>query len=104
MQKGRFTVGPWSPDGKGFYVISDLEREFANLAFYDIDKSKLEWILTPQHDIELVDLSSDGKLLAWTENVDGYSSIFTKNLGNGRIKEITNLVIKWSHRGSKTIS
>jgi hypothetical protein len=22
MQKGRFTVGPWSPDGKGFYVIS----------------------------------------------------------------------------------
>jgi hypothetical protein len=23
MQKGRFTVGPWSPDGKGFYVISD---------------------------------------------------------------------------------
>ncbi len=56
MQKGRFTVGPWSPDGKGFYVISDLEREFANLAFYDIDKSKLEWILTPRYDIELVDL------------------------------------------------
>jgi dipeptidyl aminopeptidase/acylaminoacyl peptidase len=91
MQKGRFTVGPWSPDGKGFYVICDLEREFANLAFYDISKSKLEWILTPQHDIELVDLSSDGRLLAWTENVDGYSSIFTKNLRNGQVEEITNL-------------
>lgn len=92
MQKGRFTVGPWSPDGKGFYVISDLEREFANLAFYDIYKSKLEWILTPpQHDIELVDLSSDGTLLAWTENIDGYSSIFTKNLRNGQVQEITNL-------------
>ena len=91
MQKGRFTVGPWSPDGKGFYVISDLGREFANLAFYDIDKSKLEWILTPQYDIELVDLSSDGTLLAWTENIDGYSSIFIKNLGNGETEEITNL-------------
>lgn len=91
MQKGRFTVGPWSPDGKGFYVISDLEREFANLAFYDIYKSKLEWISTPQHDIELVDLSSDGTLLAWTENIDGYSSIFTKNLRNGQVQEITNL-------------
>src|ERR687888_181830 len=22
MQRARFTVGPWSPDGKGFYVIS----------------------------------------------------------------------------------
>jgi dipeptidyl aminopeptidase/acylaminoacyl peptidase len=91
MQKGRFTVGPWSLDGKGFYVISDLEREFANLAFYDTEKSKLEWILTPQHDIELVDLSSDGTTLAWTENVDGYSSIFTKNLRNGQVEEITNL-------------
>jgi dipeptidyl aminopeptidase/acylaminoacyl peptidase len=91
VQKGRFTVGPWSPDGKGFYVISDLEREFANLAFYDVDKSKLEWILTPQHDIELVDLTSDGRLLTWTENVDGYSSIFTKNLRNGQVEEITDL-------------
>jgi Tol biopolymer transport system component/dienelactone hydrolase len=91
IQKGRFTVGPWSPDGKGFYIISDLEREFANLAFYDIDKVKLEWILTPQHDIELVDLSFDGTTLAWTENIDGYSSIFTKNLKNGQVEEITNL-------------
>ena len=91
IQKGRFSVGPWSPDGKGFYVISDLEKEFANLAFYDIDKLKLEWILTPQHDIELVDLSYDGTILAWTENVDGYSSIFTKNLRSGQVEEIGNL-------------
>jgi prolyl oligopeptidase PreP (S9A serine peptidase family) len=91
IQKGRFTVGPWSPDGKGFYVISDLEREYANLAFYDIGKSKLEWVFTPQHDIELVDLSSDGTILTWTENVDGYSSIFTKNLRNEQVQEITNL-------------
>jgi dipeptidyl aminopeptidase/acylaminoacyl peptidase len=90
-EKSRFIVGPWSPDGKGFYLVSDLKREYANLAFYDLDKSKLEWVLTPQNDIELVDLSSDGKTLAWTENVFGYSSIFTKNLHNGEVKEITNL-------------
>ena len=45
----------------------------------------------PQHDIELMDLSSDGITLAWTENVDGYSRIFTKNLRNGEVEEITNL-------------
>ena len=60
-EKSRFIVGPWSPDGKGFYLVSDLKREYASLAFYDLDKSKLEWVLTPQNDIELVDLSPDGK-------------------------------------------
>ncbi len=47
--------------------------------------------MTPEYDIELVDLSSDGTTLAWTENVDGYSSIFTKDLRNGKVEEITNL-------------
>jgi dipeptidyl aminopeptidase/acylaminoacyl peptidase len=42
----------------------------------------------------LVNLSSDGTILAWTENVDGYSSIFTKNLRNGQVQEITNLSLK----------
>ena len=78
---------------KAFIILSDLKREYANLAFYDIDKSKLEWILTPQNDIELVDISSDGKLLAWTENVVGYSSIFTKDLQSGEVQEITNLFL-----------
>jgi dipeptidyl aminopeptidase/acylaminoacyl peptidase len=87
-EKSRFIVGPWSPDGKGFYVISDLKREYASLAFYDTHKAKLEWVLTPEHDIELVDLSSDGTTLAWTENVDGYSSIFTKDLRNGKVEEV----------------
>ena len=46
-EKSRFIVGPWSPDGKGFYILSDLNREFIGLAFYHIDRSHLEWILTP---------------------------------------------------------
>jgi hypothetical protein len=74
-EKGRFIAGPWSPNVKPFSGTSDSNREYATLAFYDLDKSKLEWVLTPtpEHDIESVDLSSDGKTLVWTENVDGYS-------------------------------
>ena len=90
-EKGRFIVGPWSPDGKGFYIISDIEKEYANLAFYDTYKSKLEWVFTPEHDIELVDLSLDGTTLAWTENIDGYSRVLTKNLRNRKVQEITDL-------------
>ena len=33
-------------------------------------------------------------MLAWTENVNGYSSIFTKNLMNGQVQEITSLSLK----------
>jgi Tol biopolymer transport system component len=52
-EKDRFIVGPWSADGDGFFVISDFNREFTGVAFYNLDKLKLEWILTPQNDIDL---------------------------------------------------
>jgi dipeptidyl aminopeptidase/acylaminoacyl peptidase len=87
-EKSRFIVGPWSPDGNGFYVLSDLKREFVGLAFYHIDRSQLEWILTPPHDIELIDISLDGKLLTWTENVDGYSRLYIKDMESQKVKEI----------------
>ena len=63
------------------------------LAFYNIDRSELEWILTPPRDIELIDISLDGKLLLWTENVDGYSKLYKKDMENQKITEIT-LTIK----------
>jgi dipeptidyl aminopeptidase/acylaminoacyl peptidase len=87
--KGRFITGPWLPDGKGFYIISDFNKEFTGLAFYDVDKSKFEWVHTPPRDVELVDISPDGKNLWWTENVDGYSNLFIKNIQNGEVKEIS---------------
>ena len=88
VEKSRFIVGPWSADGQGFYLLSDLGREYVGLAFYDIGKSKFEFILTPEHDIESVDISMDGRMLAWTENVDGYSRLNIKNLKNEETREI----------------
>ncbi|MGA8403429.1 MAG: prolyl oligopeptidase family serine peptidase, partial [Nitrososphaeraceae archaeon] len=81
----------WSPDGQGFYIVTDLNREYAGLALNDINKSELEWILTPEHDIESVDSSKDGKVLAWTENVNGYSNICIKKTRNEEIQEVSEL-------------
>jgi dipeptidyl aminopeptidase/acylaminoacyl peptidase len=100
-EKSRYVAGPWLPNGKGFYVITDLKREYAGLALYDINNSILEWILTPEYDIESVDLSGDGKVLAWTENIDGYSNINVKNLQNGETQEILNLSNKCVIEGLK---
>jgi hypothetical protein len=93
-EKCRFIVGPWSSDGNGFYVLSDLNRDFMGLAFYHIDTSQMEWIHTPSRDIELVDASRDGELLLWTENVDGYSKICIKDLELQKVKEIVPILSK----------
>ena len=90
-EKSRNVVGPWSPDGQGFYIVTDLNREYAGLALNDINKSELEWILTPEHDIESVDSRKDGKVLAWTENVNGYSNICIKKTRNEEIQEVSEL-------------
>ncbi len=102
-EKSRFTVGPWSPDGKGFYILSDLNREFIGLAFYHIDKSHLEWILTPKYDIELIDIDSNGNLLTWTENVDGYSKLYVKDLKSQKVREIIPTTISTTTTDTKTI-
>ena len=93
-QKSKFIVGPWSVNQNGFYILSDSKREFMGLAFYNIDTSKLEWILTSPHDIESIDISLDGKLLLWTENVDGYSKLYKKDMVNQEITEITPTIKK----------
>jgi dipeptidyl aminopeptidase/acylaminoacyl peptidase len=70
----------WTPDGKGFYLLTDLGREFLGLAYWPLDSTTFNWIETPDWDIEEFDLSHDGKMLAWTVNEQGYSRFNFRNL------------------------
>lgn len=63
----------WLPDGSGFYLSTNVDREFSGLAFYSLDKESLEFIETPAHDIGNVQLTGNGRYLLWTRNEDGYS-------------------------------
>ena len=65
----------WLPDGSGFYLATNQDREFAGLAFYSLEEKELQYIETPDADISNVTLSGDGRYLAWTTNDDGYSAI-----------------------------
>jgi len=65
----------WLPDGSGFYLSTNHEREFANLAFYDMEKAQLRFLHDVPHDVEHVSLSADARYLAYTMNVDGYSEL-----------------------------
>ncbi|MDH4045245.1 MAG: S9 family peptidase [Gemmatimonadota bacterium] len=73
----------WTPDGSGFYLASDQEREFAGLAYYDVAVRSLRWIDTPAQDVEDVGLSPDGHLLVWSVNGGGYTYVLARDLRTG---------------------
>ncbi len=77
-----YLPGPWARDGSGFYVLSNEGREFAGLAFFRLDGG-LEWLETPEGDVEEVDLSEDGRVLAWLENDRGWARVHLRDVESG---------------------
>jgi dipeptidyl aminopeptidase/acylaminoacyl peptidase len=77
-----YLPGPWARDGSGFYLVSNEGREFAGLAFFRLDGG-LEWLETPEGDVEEVDLSEDGRVLAWLENDRGWARVRMRDVQTG---------------------
>jgi len=78
----RYVPGPWAADGSGFYLLSDEGREFSGLAFFRLDGG-LEWLETPDRDVEEVALSKDGRVLAWVENDQGWARVRLRDARTG---------------------
>ncbi len=77
----------WRPDGSGFYLSTDHEREFHALAFIDLSEGgdpEIELLDTPDHDVEDVTLADGTRYLAWTTNEGGYSKLHIRDLRRGR--------------------
>lgn len=79
-----FAPGPWAPDGSGFWVVSNLGREFAGLAFCHLSGDRLEWTDTPDLDIERVAGDPAGRVLVWLANEDGWGRLHGRDLRTGR--------------------
>ncbi len=81
----RASYGPfaWTPDGSGFYLATNQDREYAALAFYDVAGRRLRIVEAPDRDVEDVALSPDGTRLVWTTNDGGYSGLHARNLSTG---------------------
>ncbi len=78
-----FQPGPWVTDSSGFYMVTNSGREFNGLAFYRVADGSWEWVETPEHDVENVGLSKDGRVLVWVVNVDGASKLYGRDLTTG---------------------
>jgi dipeptidyl aminopeptidase/acylaminoacyl peptidase len=66
----------FSKDGKGLYVTTDRDAEFARLAYIDLASGKHTYLLPDaKFDIDDWKLSPDGKRIAYTLNENGVSTL-----------------------------
>lgn len=65
----------WLPDGSGFFMATNVDREFAAVAFFSLETKTLDIVSAPDRDVDNVKLTSDGRYLIWTSNDDGYSRL-----------------------------
>lgn len=89
--EAKYYPGAWDPAGRGFYLLTDYEREFTGLAYYDLQARSYEWLETPEWDIYDTALSSDGRYLIWAVNEDGYSLLYARDLQTREIRTYPNL-------------
>lgn len=87
----KFLPGRWHPDGRGFYLLSDQNREFVGLAFFDLPDRSMQWLENPEWDIQEGDVSPDGRYLAWLVNEDGYSRLYVRDRSTDEVREYPDL-------------
>ena len=71
----RYSSPRWSPDEKSLYVLTDLGRDFMNLARIDVADQKLTYLEDRNWDLQQIDISRDGRLFAILTNADGESKL-----------------------------
>src|SRR6266436_3888299 len=79
----------FSKDGKGIYVTTDSGAEYMNLAYVDLDRPEIKYLISgpeAKWDVERFELSHDGKLVAYVKDEDGVSVIHVRT--NADQKEI----------------
>lgn len=67
----------FAKDGKGFYALTDQESEFSRLSYYDFASKKWSFLTTSiPWDVEDIEMSSDGKNIAFSVNENGESRLY----------------------------
>jgi len=72
-----------TPDGRHAFLATDRDGDFVRLAHLDLSDGEIEYFTPDDWDVEEVELSEDGRWLAATRNVEGYSDFVLFN-GRGR--------------------
>ncbi len=84
----------FTADGKGIYVLSNKDSEFNRLCLYDLASGKLTTLTADiLWDVNGVDLSLDGSMLAFTTNENGASLAYILNTATNAYTPMRNLPV-----------
>ena len=84
----------FSSDGKGLYVITDRDFEFSRLALIDLRSLTHRYLTSHiRWNVEALDLSGDGHLIAFTTNEAGTSRLHVMETDTGRELKLPKLPV-----------
>jgi dipeptidyl aminopeptidase/acylaminoacyl peptidase len=84
----------FSKDGAALYLTCDKDSEFQRLACLDLATRKIAVLVDSiPWDIEELDLSADGKTLAFTANEAGVSRLYLLDTGSRRLRRLDSIPV-----------
>ncbi len=81
----------FSADGKGIYVTTDRDNEFQRLAYIDLATHNPKYLTNAHWDVENARLSFDRRLLAYTLNENGLSTLHILELTSGHARPLPHM-------------
>jgi dipeptidyl aminopeptidase/acylaminoacyl peptidase len=84
----------FSKDGKGIYVTTDFGAEYMNLAYVELGRPEIKFLITgpeAKWDVEQFDLSHDGIFIAYVKDEDGVSAIHVRKTADQKEVSLGNL-------------
>jgi dipeptidyl aminopeptidase/acylaminoacyl peptidase len=86
-EKVAYFEGAFSQDGRGVYVITDKDSEFQRLAYVDLASWQHTYLTADiPWDISNLDLSDDGRSLAFVSNEEGVSVLHLMDTATRKFK------------------
>jgi dipeptidyl aminopeptidase/acylaminoacyl peptidase len=75
----------FSPDGKGFYVITDRDSEVHRLAYMDLATKEPKYLTSKiAWDVDMFDVTRNGERLAFVTNEEGVSVLHVMEAATGK--------------------
>ncbi|MCC6156845.1 MAG: S9 family peptidase [Deltaproteobacteria bacterium] len=71
-----YTQVVWPFESKNFYVVSNLTQDWSKLALFRLRRGIVDFLDAAMWDTEALTISRDGKFMAYSLNVNGYSKPF----------------------------
>jgi dipeptidyl aminopeptidase/acylaminoacyl peptidase len=88
--------GSFSKDGKGIYVTTDSWSEYMNLAYVELGRPEIKYLISgpeAKWDVERFDLSHDGMFIAYVKDEDGVSVIHVRKTADQKEIPLRNLPV-----------